>query len=140
MIFLSYSSEHTFEAELLQFAYETMLQDLDAKVWTYQRDQARDEKAVSQSLKEQVFCSKVVVFLVTPSTLDKGATQWMELAYADAFGKPTFILMHQIKYDELQSRNAPPLLLSGQCNDSGQWRKLAEDIRNPLHPNLEQVT
>ena len=119
MIFLSYSSEHTFEAELLQFAYETMLQDLDAKVWTYQRDQARDEKAVSQSLKEQVFCSKVVVFLVTPSTLDKGATQWMELAYADAFGKPTFILMHQIKYDELQSRNAPPLLLSGQCNYSG---------------------
>lgn len=140
MIFLSYSSEHAFEADLLQFAFETLLQDIDAKVWTYQRDQARDEKAIARSLKERVKQSKVVVFLVTPTTLNKGATQWMELAYADAFDIPTFVLMHQIKYDELKSRNAPPLLLSGQCNDSDQWRRLAEDIRPLLHPNLKQVT
>ncbi len=140
MIFLSYSSEHAFEAELLQFAYEALLQDLDARVWTYQRDQARDEKAIARSLKAQVKQSKAVVFLVTPNTLNKGATQWMELAYADAFDIPTFILMHQIKYDELKSRNAPPLLLSGQCNDSDQWRRLAEDIRNIFHSNSKQVT
>ena len=96
VIFLSYSSGHSFEAELLQFAYETMLHDVDTKVWTYQRDQARDEKAIAQSLKEQVKRSRAVVFLVTPSTLDKGAAQWMELAYADAFGMPTFVLLHQL--------------------------------------------
>ncbi|MCX7112479.1 MAG: TIR domain-containing protein [Proteobacteria bacterium] len=137
MIFLSYSSDHTFESELLQFAYETLLNDVGAKVWTYQRDQAHAERNIAKSLKEQVSQSKAFVFLVTPSTLDKGAAQWMELGYADAYDIPIFILLHQIKYDELPSRNAPPLLLSSQCNDSGQWRKLAQDIRCLFLPNSE---
>ncbi|MBI4380325.1 MAG: toll/interleukin-1 receptor domain-containing protein [candidate division NC10 bacterium] len=132
MIFLSYSSDHSFVADLLQFAYEAMLKDIDAKVWTYERDQARDEKAVAQNLKEKVKESKAVVFLVTPSTLDKGAAQWMELAYADAFEVPTFVLLHQLTYANLKSKQGrvPPLLLAAQCNSSNQWRKVAEDLRN----------
>lgn len=132
MIFLSYANDHAFEADLLQFAYEAMLRDLGVKVWAYQRDQPRDEKTIAQSLKEQVRQSKALVFLLTPSTLDKGAAQWMELAYADAFEVPTFVLMHQIKYADLKSRNAPPLLLARQCNESDQWRNLADDIRSLL--------
>ena len=141
MIFLSYSSDHAFEAELLQFAYEAMLKDTGAKVWTYQRDQPRDEKSIAQGLKEQVRQSKALVFLATPSTLDKGAAQWVELAYADAFNVPTFVLMHQIKYADLKSRqeNVPPLLLAAQCNPSEHWRKLAEDIRCLLLADPERV-
>ena len=38
-IFLSYSGKELFEASLLQFAIEQLLKDLNAKVWTYERDQ-----------------------------------------------------------------------------------------------------
>src|SRR5258707_15539176 len=97
MIFLSYLSDHSVEAELLQFAYETLLNDVKAKVWTYERDQAKDEKAIAESLKARVKTSRALVALITPSTLEKGATQWMELAYADAFNVPfnvpTFVLL-----------------------------------------------
>ena len=131
MIFLSYPSDHSVEAELLQFAYETLLADVKAKVWTYERDQAKDEKAVAESLKVQVKTSKALVALITPSTLEKGATQWMELAYADAFNIPTFILLHHLSYQELKARETgvPPLLLAAQCNSSRQWREVAEDLR-----------
>jgi hypothetical protein len=131
MIFLSYSSDHSFEAELLQFAYENLLHDLNAKVWTYERDQARDERAVAAGLKERVRDSTAMIFFVTPSTLDKGAAQWMELAYADAFGVPTFVLLHQLTYQDLKSRQGgvPPLLLAAQCNSARQWRELAETLR-----------
>jgi hypothetical protein len=132
MIFLSYSSDHSFEAELLQFAFEILLKELNAKVWTYDRDQARDEKAIARNLKERIKQSKALVFLVTPSTLDEGAAQWMELAYADAFEVPTFVLLHQLKYQDLKSRQGgvPPLLLAAQCNSSSQWRMVAEGLRN----------
>jgi hypothetical protein len=131
MIFLSYPGDHSVEAELLQFAYETLLADINAKVWTYERDQAKEEKAIAESLKSRIKASKAMVFLVTPSTLDKGAAQWMELAYADAFGVPTFILLHRLSYQELKTREAgvPPLLLAAQCNSSKQWREIVEGLR-----------
>lgn len=131
MIFLSYPEDHSVEAELLQFAYETLLADINVRVWTYERDQAKDEKAIAESLKVGIKASKAMVFLVTPSTLNKGAAQWMELAYADAFGIPTFILLHHLSYQELKAREAgvPPLLLAAQCNSSKQWREIVEDLR-----------
>ena len=131
MIFLSYPGDHSVEAELLQFAYETLLAAINAKVWTYERDQAKDEKAIAESLKARIKASKALVFLVTPSTLDKGAAQWMELAYADAFGVPTFILLHRLSYQELKAPEvgAPPLLLAAQCNSSKQWREIVKGLR-----------
>ena len=62
-----------------------MLQEENVVAWTFQRDQSRSEKEIAQSLKERVKESVASIFLVSPDTLDSGATQWMELAYADAF-------------------------------------------------------
>lgn len=131
MIFLSYPGDHSVEAEWLQFVYETLLADTKAKVWTYERDQGKGEKAVAERLKAQVKASKAFVFLVTPSTLDKGAAQWMELAYADAFGVPTFILLHHLSYQDLKEKEGgiPPFLLAAHCNSTKDWRKLEEELR-----------
>lgn len=81
-IFLSYAGDDAFKADLLQYAVEHLLADLHAKVWTYQRDQARDEKAVAAAIKRQIRESRALIFVVSPRTLDFSATQWMELAYA----------------------------------------------------------
>lgn len=131
IIFLSHASEQSFEAELLQFAYESLLGDVNAKIWTYKRDQARDEKAVAQQLKTQVKKAKALVFLVSTSTLEKGAAQWMELAYADAYNVPTFVLLQQLAYSDLKARDkgVPPLLLSAECNSADRWREIVTDLR-----------
>jgi len=139
-IFLSYSGENAFEASLLQYAYETLLKDEGVRVWTYQRDQLKDERNISKSLRECVKESKATIFLVSPSTLDAGATQWMELAYSDAFDVPTFVLLHRITYQELRSREkgVPPLLLSGQCNKASEWKNLVSELRNCISKNTRE--
>ncbi len=55
----------------------------------------------------------------------------MELAYLDAFNVTTFVLLHHLTFGDLQQRTTgvPPLLLASQCNSSGQWRIVIEDIR-----------
>lgn len=131
MIFLSYSSDNSWEADLLQFAFETMLADAKIRVWTYERDQAKNEKAIAERLKTQVKASRALVFIVSAGTLDRGAAQWMELAYADAYEIPTFVLLHQLSYQDLRQRQGgvPPLLLAAQCNSAKQWRDIASDLR-----------
>jgi hypothetical protein len=133
-VFLSYAGEDAFEASLLQYAIETSLSPLDIKVWTFHRDQSRYESQVAQSLKEHVRRSDAFIFLVSPTTLDSGASQWMELAYADAFEIPTFILMHHLRDDELRQRGkgVPPRLLSGQRTQAVDWKNLVEEIRAVL--------
>ena len=69
---------------MLQYAIEKILADINAVVWTYERDQRSDERNIGQSLKDRVREFNAAIFLVSPSTLNAGATQWMELAYADA--------------------------------------------------------
>jgi hypothetical protein len=130
-IFLSYSGEDAFEASLLQYAIEQMLADQNATVWTYQRDQARDERNIGRSLKDRVRESSATIFLVSPSTLDTRAAQWMELAYADAYDVPTFIILHRLTFSELKSRErgVPPLLLESQCNASAEWKNVVESLR-----------
>src|SRR5438552_3032655 len=103
-VFLSYSGADAFEAGLLQYAIEHMLAELAATVWTYQRDQARDQRSIGKSLKDRVRESSATIFLVSPSTLDAGAAQWMELAYADAYDVPTFVILHRLTFAELKSR------------------------------------
>ena len=139
-IFLSYSGEDAFEASLLQYAFETLLYDEDVQIWTYKRDQHKDEKNISESLKERVKESKATIFLVSPTTLDTGATQWMELAYSDAFDVPTFILLHRMTYQELRGREkgVPPLLLSGQCNDAVEWMDLVPELRKCIIDDGEE--
>lgn len=134
MIFLSYASEDTFEAELLQFAFETLFTDLNVKVWTYERDQSKSEMAIASSLKQRVRSSSAMCFLVSDATVGGGATQWMELAYADAFEVPSFVLLHRLTYDKLKApgANAPPLLLDAQCNLATAWRDVAAEIRQVL--------
>src|SRR5438874_452322 len=100
-VFLSYSGDDAFEAGLLQYAIEQMLAHLSVTVWTFQRDQARDERNIGKSLKDRVRESHATIFLVSPSTLDAGAAQWMELAYADAFDVPTFVLLHRLTFADL---------------------------------------
>jgi TIR domain len=92
-IFVSYSGRDAFEASLLQYALESILASEGVVVWTFQRDQKRSEKAIAKSLKDRVRESSAVVFLVSPETLESGSTQWMELAYADAFDVETFICL-----------------------------------------------
>jgi len=64
-------------------------------------------------------------FLFSPDTLESGASQWMELAYADAFEVKTFILLHHLKFLDLKEKatGVPPLLLSSQCNSAMEWKK-----------------
>jgi len=142
-IFLSYAGDDAFEADLLQYAVEHLLADLHAKVWTYQRDQAHDERTSAAAIKRQIRESRALIFVVSPRTLDFGATQWMELAYADAFDVPIFILLSHLTYPDLLERETgvPPLLLQSQCNEATRWRQVAEQIRLRLHvatPEPEQ--
>jgi len=133
-VFISYSEHDSFEASLLQFALETLLAKEGVVAWTFERDQARSEKEVARSLKQRVRESIATIFLVSPTTLASGATQWMELAYADAFDVTTFVLLHHLDYQQLRSRErgVPPLLLSSECCSALEWRRIAEDIREFL--------
>jgi hypothetical protein len=130
-VFISYSGDDTFEANLLKYAIETKLADKKVNAWIFERDQNHSEKDVAKSLKEKIRKSIATIFLVSPTTIDSGATQWMELAYSDAFNVKTFVLLHHLNYQELKSkeRGVPPLLLAGQCNSANEWQKIIEDIR-----------
>ena len=103
-------------------------------VWTFERDQRGDERNVSESLKNVVRESMAVVFLLSPYTIESGAAQWMELAYADAFGIPTFVLLHHLTYEELVriERGVPPLVRQSQCTPAIEFRKMEADLRNIL--------
>lgn len=133
-IFLSYSGENEFEASLLQECLEKRLEPSGVTVWTFKRDQRRDEADVSRSLKETVRASAAVIFLLSPFTIDAGAAQWMELAYADAFDLPTFILLHHVTYDELMrvERGAPPFVRQSQCTPAVDWRSIEPGLRTQL--------
>jgi hypothetical protein len=128
-MFLSHSEHDRFEAELLQIALEDALRDWHVRVWGYMRDQSADERNVAASLPEAIKESAALVFLLSPAT---GPTQWMELAYADAFDVPTFILLHKTTFEKLRSskRCAPPLVLSGQCTAAVDWRTVIPEIEN----------
>ena len=130
-VFISYSGHDAFEASLLQFAIESILGADRISAWTYQRDQTRSENEIAKALKESVRKSIATVFLVSPNTIDGGAAQWMELAYADAFEVRTFVLLHHLEYRELRAREqgVPPLLLASQCNSAMQWKEMIEDLR-----------
>ena len=130
-VFISYAGEDEFEAELLKFAVETLMADIGVSAWIFRQDQDRAERDIAESLKERVRLSSAMIFLVSPTTLARGATQWMELAYAHAFDVPTFVLLHHLQYEDLRApgSGAPPLLLEGQCNAATDWRKVTEAIR-----------
>jgi acetyl-CoA acetyltransferase len=133
-IFISHSGDDAFEASLLQYAIESMLVREQVTAWTYERDQSRSETQIAAALKESVRQSAATIFLVSPSTIDGGAAQWMELAYADAFGIKTFVLLHHLDYGELRARErgVPPLLLASQCNAAREWRAVVDDLRTWL--------
>ena len=130
-IFLSYASEDGFEASLLQARLEHVLQDLGVSVWTYERNQNGDERSIAEALRDRIRSSSATIMLVSPFTLNGGATQWMELAYADAYDVPTFVLLHHLAYDELKQSHhgVPPLLMQGQCTAAKNWRTIEEDLR-----------
>lgn len=133
-IFLSYSGKDSFEASLLQFAIEQLLGNLCVKVWTYERDQAKSERQIGKGLKLRVQNSAAAIFLASASTFNAGATQWMELAYADAFEVPIFVLLHQLTFQDLKTMEAgvPPLLLEGQCNPASEWKVVVAEIKRRL--------
>jgi len=134
-IFVSYSGHDAFEASLLQYALEEKLKPSRVTAWTYQRDQGRSEKNVASSLKKRIKQSIATIFLVSPKTLEGAATQWMELAYSDAFNVRTFVLLHHLDYQALKATHAgiPPLLLASHCNPAVDWPKVVKDIKRLLH-------
>src|SRR5947207_871113 len=140
-VFISYSGRDEFEASLLQFALEQMLEKEGVVAWTFQRDQARSEKEIALSLKHRVRESAASIFLVSPDTLESGASQWMELAYADAFDVRTFVLLHHLEFQDLKQRatGVPPLLLSSQCNSAMEWKTVVEDIRKLLNEQTGNI-
>ena len=129
-IFLSFAGDDTCEASLLQFAFETLLSSTQTKVWSYKRDQVASVRSVASSLKGEIQRSSALIFLASPSTLKGGAAQWMELAYADAFEVPIYVLLHRISYQKLRlkERGAPPFLTEGQCTIAEKWRDVATQI------------
>jgi hypothetical protein len=129
--FLSYAGEDAFEAVLLKEAIEVLLHDIGVRVWAFGRDQARDQRSIGTSLKERVRESVAVIMLLSRFTLESGATQWMELAYADAYGIPAFILLHRLTYDELMGEaGVPPLIRESQCTLAVEWRSLENGLRD----------
>lgn len=138
-IFLSYSGNDSFEAGLLQFALERLLEDLGITVWTYERDQDKGERRIAHSLKIRVQGSSVVIFLASPATFASGAAQWMELAYADAFDVPIYVLLHGLSFAELKAKEegVPPLLIEGQCNPSSQWKDVIAAVRVKLLASVQ---
>lgn len=140
-IFLSYAGEDAFEASLLQRCIDDLLGDIGVRVWTYRRDQAGDERNIGSSLKERVRESYVVIMLVSQFTLSSGATQWMELAYADAFDIPTFVLLHHISFDDLthSERDVPPLITEGQCTPASDRQSLESELRRYCDINDKSV-
>lgn len=130
-IFISYSGGDAFEAGLLQYALESLLSEEGVIAWTFQRDQNRTEKEIAKSLKNRISQSIATLLLISPATLDDGATQWMELAYSDAFNVPTFVLLHHIDHQALRQRErgVPPLLLASQCTPASSWKAVVEDVR-----------
>lgn len=133
-IFISYSGHDEFEASLLQYAIESSLKDKGIKAWTFERDQNLSEKEIAGSLKNTVKESLATIFLVSPTTLNSGATQWMELAYSDAFDIDTYVLLHHLEYKELKGRETgvPPLLLSSQCNPAMKWSSVISQISSMI--------
>ena len=131
-IFLSHAGEDSFEADLLQYAFETLLKDLKVATWGYRRDQKRREASVAQSIRHRIGESVATVFLLSRNTLRDGMTQWMELAYADAFEVPVFVLLHRLNYDDLRrtDKGVPPLVLASQCTPAIDWRSLESELRN----------
>jgi hypothetical protein len=138
-IFRSYAGEDAFEASLLQYAIEHCLADLRAVVWTCQRDQAHDEKAIAEGIKRQIREAQALILLVSPATLTFGATRWMELACADALEVPIFVLLSHVSYAELREREkgVPPLLLQSQCNNATRWQDVVDQIRRRLTTRTE---
>lgn len=136
IIFLSHADENCFEANLFQTVLENLLADLNVIVWSYKRDQSGKERNIGGSLKEIIKKSSVFIFLVSPHTLDTGATQWMELAYADTYEMPIFILLHQLTFEDLKKHDSgvPPLLLAGSCILAVDWKK--EDVEAQLRKCL----
>jgi hypothetical protein len=129
-ILLSHANEDAFEASLLQSCLESLLNDLGVSVWSYKRDQSGDEKNVGEGLRERIHESVAVIMLISQYTLESGATQWMELAYADAFDIPTFVLLHHVTFEDLKRwSGAPPLLLQRQCTLAVNWLALESDLR-----------
>lgn len=133
-IFLSYSGKDGFEATLLQEWIENRFASTGVSVWTFDRDQKRDEANISRSLKDTIRDSVALVFLLSPFTIAAGAAQWMELAYADAFGIPTYILLHHLSYEKLMrtERGVPPLIRQSQCIPAGEWKSMELDLRKHL--------
>jgi hypothetical protein len=133
-IFLSYAGNDSFEASLLQFSIEQLLVDLGVKVWTYERDQTKSERQIGKSLKLRVQKSGAAIFLASPATFSSGATQWMELAYADAFDVPIYVILHHLTFKVLKSmeEGVPPLLIEGQCNPASEWRAMVSAMRHQL--------
>lgn len=103
------------------------------------RNEARDQRSVGTSIKERVRKSAAVIILLSRFTLESGATQWMELAYADAFGIPAFILLHHLTFDELKRAEpgAPPLVLQGQCTHAvdRRWKMVSGVVVSKKMPD-----
>ena len=133
-VFISYAGHDAFEASLLQHAFESLLKAYRVTAWTYQRDQALSERNVAAALKRKVKQSFATVFLVSPTTLNGGAAQWIELGYADAFDIKTFVLLHHIDYQSLKSaeRGVPPLLLASHCTTATEWKRIVAELKNLL--------
>jgi len=136
-VFISYSGRDEFEASLLQYALERILENEGVVAWTFQRDQGRSERDIAQSLKHRVQESVASIFLVSPDTLDSGASQWMELAYADAFDVKTFILLHHLTFDELKQRAQECHHYSCRANVIPRWtgRRLLRTLESRLRGN-----
>jgi hypothetical protein len=116
---------------LLKEAIELLFEGARVRVWAFGRDQPGDQRSVGTSLRDRVRESLAFIILISRFTLESGATQWMELAYADAFEIPAFILLHHLTFDELKraGRGAPPLVLEGQCTLAADWRSLENGLR-----------
>ncbi len=134
-IFLSYSGEDAFEAELLKLAFETRMNKLGVKVWIFQKDQKKSESDIAKALKDCINKSRAMIFLLSPYTLKNGSTQWMEFGGAYMLEIPIFVLLHHLTYQQVISKNVPPALKKGLCNKAIEWKSIESGLNEVMGVN-----
>ena len=136
-IFLSPIQEKIGSRQAAQFAIE-ILKDLEVCVWTYERDQEKSQTANrKESQGARAWITAAVIFLASPSTLAPVA-QWMELAYADAFDVPIFVLLHQMTFKTLKAmEEGVAFAPRGAVSLAAEWQTVVAAIRDRLDSQMK---
>ncbi len=96
----------------------------------------RTKRALAQVCASGFEAARPLSFCCRLSRWNRERLKLMELAYADAFGIPTFVLLHHLTVDQLRraEKVVPPLVLERNCTRVGSTTRL-EWLRRSAYPS-----